>query len=231
MKKRYDISKLIFSLTISLIIIFSNNFTSYAESEYDMGESAREYYYNEWLSDCTEDQLIYYINKLAIEYLILSDTIAITDNYIFINSDCVYRTYMQDVELVFTEDSYGNLMFDSYYEKIDFLSKHIENLFNDEIEKGFDKWWCSLGNNYTKYIYILNNIDKYTAELNDQITKYNQKTGDKLPMVPYLHRVYESWSWREAYNAYFHYGKEYQFYGDYYYWLEWRKEPDFYPQG
>lgn len=219
------INRIIITLLLSLAIFFSNSFTSYAESEYGIGEESRDYYYNEWLYDYDKDQLTYYINKLAIEYLILSDTIAMTDKYIFINGDCVYRLYMQDIDLVFIKDSNDKSIFNSYQEKIDFISNHINDLYNDEIEKDFDMWWCSLGTNYSKYIYILSNIDRYTTELNYQIAKYNQETGDKLPQVPYLHRIYESWSWQEAYNDYFHYGDEYYF--DY----PWRDEPGFYPQG
>ena len=210
------------AIVLFFTISLSSSITCYAEPEYQYanGEASRQYYYDLFLSDLDKNDLTWYTNKLAIEYLIFSDTLCDTDNYIFINMDCVERIYMQDIDLLMTKDDNGKYLYDTYQEKIDYLNAHIKYL-NENIDKGIDEWWASLGNNYIKYIYILNNINNATAELNSQIYKYNKKTGDNLPYVNYMNKMYCNWSWKEAYEAYFEKGEFYS----------WKDEPKFFPQG
>ncbi len=159
-----------------------------------------------------EDKIKYHIDQLALEYMILNHIITGTDRFVFINMHCADRVwcdlypsmilyYDYDVSDVATE-------VDEIATKIDYLDGLVDLYNNPDKWEGinfrFNVWWYSLGPNYSKYIYIFNNINRETLRLNNIIKRYNRDYDAEYPLVPYLDKMYTNYTYKECKDYYQH---------------------------
>lgn len=188
--------KIITSVVVAILLCFNFSTTSYAFSledyntyyKYYAGEYARPYYEDQILGKYNEkdkDSLNYCLDELSIEYMVLADIICWTDKYVFINEDCVARTYFDMLASIATTD-------DDTATKIDMLNGQVSQ-FNgttkdstDDYSEGFNMWWASLGSNYKDYIYIFKRINNKIYDINWKISMYNvtHKDNKLEPLIP-----------------------------------------------
>lgn len=155
------------------------------------GEDSRQLWYDKYHLNSYKDygvkdnldQIKYGIDKLAIEYEILDETISITDYEIFVNEDCgdrilvdLFIGYVLDAkectgdinpDADFPEDAMPNKVYNI---------NSLINMFNseEEIYDNYQFWWYSLGPNRSKYTYIINDINYLTDFVNKRIDIQNK---------------------------------------------------------
>ena len=198
--------RILITLGLITVLLFNNNITSYAALEEDnviyAGEAGRNQYYKNYLYDIysvkndyeltnKEDKIKFLLDKLAIEYLILCDTICWTDNFVFINGDCELITWVQS----FPEMAISGKTIDK---KLEFINDVVDTYNStddwEKINMKFNMWWYSLGENYISYIHILNNIDELTTKINNLL--------DDDKQVKSLTRMYGNYSYNEIRDHY-----------------------------
>ena len=205
-------------VVVGLIItmIFNSSITCYASTTEDnvvyVGEAARDQYYKKYLYDVysvdnvddltnKEDKVKFLLDKLAIEYMILSDTICWTDNYVFINGDCALTIWIQNYPYMALTD-------EDIDKKLEYIND-VVNTYNtddtwDHFNMKYNMWWYSLGENYKSYIHIYNNINKLTTKLN--ILLDDDKKVDSLDK---MYSIYSYDEIKEKYDQHTKLWKEY----------------------
>ena len=135
-----------------------------------------------------EDMIIYEIKKLAIEYCILVDYIAVTDHFIYINfdADTISATFQPGYEYVMYGYGKEEMDLEDY---ISLMNYNID-IYNTTEAESFNLWWYSLGDNAEKYSYVMDNIYNKINVINGMIHEYNSYHKEPVNYIDLMDKVY-----------------------------------------